>query len=97
MLRFSAATARIVIGTLAIGIAVVALAVGDDPSSPAQTNSDGAVRALSFETAGPAKRRVILDVGGLTISAACNRVGARRPVDLLSVTAKSESRDASIV
>lgn len=91
------ATAWIAVAALGSGVAAGALLLGNDSSESAQTDSGATIRALNFETPGPAERRVILDLGGLTIAAACNRVGDKRPVDLLSVTATSEFKGASAV
>lgn len=97
MPHFTKATAWIAVSALGIGLAAGALLLDDDSSSSAQTDPDGAIRALNFETTGPAERQVILELGGLTIAAACNRVGDKRSVDLLSVTATSEFKGASAV
>lgn len=81
---------------LGIGIALGAVFLDGSSPSTAQTTGDGAIQALSYETAGPSDRETVLDLGGLRVTAACNQVG-RPPFDLLSVTARSEFSGASAV
>lgn len=49
---------------------------------------------MSYETTGPSSREVVLEIGGLTITAACSRVGDP-PFDALSLTARSDIEDAT--
>ena len=99
---------------LGAGVVLGALLFGGDSTSSghadtSQAGTNRMIKALSFETRGPADRRVILDLGGLTVTAKCKqyRVIAnpekpyadtpRKRFDSLSVTAKSAFNGASIV
>lgn len=99
---------------LGAGVALGALLPGDDSTSSGQADTrqggtNPMIKALSFETRGPTDRRVILDLGGLTVTAKCKRYRIvanpekpyadtpRKRFDSLSVTARSAFNGASIV
>lgn len=83
------------VAALVIGVGV-GMVVASSDSTPQGPGSSAGIRAMSFDTKGPAARRIVLELGGLTITAACRRSGDP-PFDYLSVTAASGLQGASIV